>query len=197
MDLISLERINNRISESINIKKKLMSDQRVLETILCVSKVIIDSYNKGGKTLFMGNGGSAADAQHLAAELSGKFYFDRAPLYAESLHVNTSYITAVANDYSYDDIFSRLVEAKTKKGDILIGLSTSGNSKNISNAFRVANSKDVITIGLTGEKGGEIKNVVQYLINVPSKDTPRIQEVHILVGHIICELVELSLFRND
>jgi D-sedoheptulose 7-phosphate isomerase len=144
--------------------------------------------------LFCGNGGSAADAQHLAAELSGRFYTDRDPLFAEALHVNTSYMTAVANDYSYDVVYERLVKAKGRKGDVLIGISTSGNSVNIIKALEYANSIGMITIGMTGETGGKMKDHCKYLINVPSKDTPRIQEVHILLGHIICEIVENSYF---
>jgi D-sedoheptulose 7-phosphate isomerase len=152
------------------------------------------SYKNGGKVLWCGNGGSAADSQHLAAELSGRFYYDRPPLFSEALHVNTSYITAVANDYSYDIIYSRLVEAMGKKGDILFGLSTSGNSGNVIKAFEKANEMGIITIGFTGETGGKMKDLCKYLINIPSKDTPRIQECHMLLGHTICEMVEMNLF---
>jgi len=148
------------------------------------------------KVLFCGNGGSAADAQHLAAELSGRFYFDRPPLDAEALHVNTSYLTAVANDYSYDEVFARLVKAKGKQGDVLIALSTSGNSPNVIKSLIAANERDIITIGLTGESGGKMKSYCRHLINVPSADTPRIQEMHMLLGHIICELVEAKLFSK-
>jgi D-sedoheptulose 7-phosphate isomerase len=144
--------------------------------------------------MFCGNGGSAADAQHLAAELSGRFYKDRKALPSDALHCNTSYLTAVANDYSYDVIYSRLVDGTMNSGDILIGLSTSGNSKNIINAFKTAKEKGIVTIGLTGIVGGEIAVLSDYLINIPSTDTPRIQEAHIMVGHIICELVESKLF---
>jgi D-sedoheptulose 7-phosphate isomerase len=144
--------------------------------------------------LFCGNGGSAADAQHLAAEFSGRFYTDREALPAEALHCNTSYITAVANDYSYDVIYSRMINGIGKPGDILIGLSTSGNSKNIVEAFKTAKTKSMITIGLTGESGGTMKHISDYLLNVPSNDTPRIQESHIMIGHIICQLVEEKYF---
>jgi D-sedoheptulose 7-phosphate isomerase len=144
--------------------------------------------------MFCGNGGSAADAQHLAAELSGRFYKDRKALPSDALHCNTSYLTAVANDYSYDVIYSRLVDGTMNSGDVLIGLSTSGNSKNIINAFEKAKEKGIITIGLTGESGGKMEILSDYLINVPSTDTPRIQEAHIMIGHIICELVESKLF---
>jgi D-sedoheptulose 7-phosphate isomerase len=144
--------------------------------------------------LFCGNGGSAADAQHLAAEFSGRFYTDRDALPAEALHCNTSYITAVANDYSYDVIYSRIVKGIGQKGDVLVGLSTSGNSKNIVKAFEVAREKGMHTIGFTGESGGEMKALSDHLINVPSTDTPRIQESHILLGHIVCQLVEEGYF---
>ncbi len=156
---------------------------------------IVLCYKNGGKVLFCGNGGSAADAQHLAAELSGRFYFDRPPLFAEALHVNSSYITAVANDYGYDEVFARLVNAMGKQGDILIGLTTSGNSPNILKAFKAANLLKMKTVGFTGESGGQLKTESNFLLNVPSKDTPRIQETHIMLGHIICELVEEKLFK--
>jgi D-sedoheptulose 7-phosphate isomerase len=155
---------------------------------------IVTCYKNGGKVLWCGNGGSAADAQHLAAELSGRFYYDRPPLFSEALHVNTSYTTAVANDYSYDVIYSRLVEAMGKKNDILIGLSTSGNSGNVIKAFEKAREKGITTVGFTGETGGKMKPLSDHLINIPSTDTPRIQECHMLLGHTICEMVEAALF---
>ena len=154
----------------------------------------MSSYKAGGKVLWCGNGGSAADAQHLAAELSGRFYYDRAPLFSEALHVNTSYITAVANDYSYDIIYSRLVEAMGKKGDVLIGLSTSGNSANVIKALEKARQMGIVTVGLTGQTGGKMKDLCDHLINIPSTDTPRIQECHMLLGHTICEMVEMQVF---
>ena len=141
-----------------------------------------------------GNGGSAADAQHIAAELSGRFYYDRPPLNAEALHVNTSYLTAVANDYSYNLVYSRMIQAAAKKNDILIGISTSGNSENILNAFATAREIGVTTIALTGESGGKMGQSCDILINVPSRCTPRIQESHIMIGHIICEIIETTLF---
>ena len=164
--------------------------------ILCVlfTEMITASLRNGGKIHFCGNGGSAADAQHLAAELSGRFYFDRPPLNAEALHCNTSYLTAVGNDYGYDLIFSRLLRGTAKAGDVIVGISTSGNSKNILNAFEVAKEMGVKIIALTGETGGAMKDFADNLLNVPSKDTPRIQESHILLGHIICELVETAMF---
>jgi len=187
-------RIKQSIEESIELKTKILSDENLLNRIRETVDVCVKSLNRGGKILFCGNGGSAADAQHLAAELSGRFYFDREPLYAEALHVNSSYLTAVANDYSYDEIYSRLVKAMGKEGDVLIGLSTSGNSGNVVNAFGTAKEQEMVTVGLTGESGGKMKELSDVLLNVPSNDTPRIQESHILIGHIICELIETNIF---
>jgi len=186
--------IRKTIEESIELKQKILSDENLLELIQSATDEITDCFKNGGKVLFCGNGGSAADAQHLAAEFSGRFYYDRDPLFAEALHVNTSYLTAVANDYSYDEVYSRLVKGKGKKGDILVGISTSGDSQNIVRAFETANKIGMITIGLTGESGGKMKDLSDYLLNVPSQDTPRIQEIHILMGHIICEHVEANIF---
>ncbi len=148
-------RVKEAIQQSIDVKKQLLDDHQILETIEKVADLCIFSLKGGGKVLFCGNGGSAADAQHLAAELSGRFYFDRPPLDSEALHVNTSYMTAVANDYSFDEVFSRLVIAKGRKGDILIGLSTSGNSPNVIRAFETANNLGMITVGLTGDNRRE------------------------------------------
>ncbi len=187
-------KIRKTIEESIELKQKILSDENLLELIQSATDEITDCFKNGGKVLFCGNGGSAADAQHLAAEFSGRFYYDREPLFAEALHVNTSYLTAVANDYSFDEVYSRLVKGKGKKGDILVGISTSGNSQNIVRAFETANKIGMITIGLTGESGGKMKELCDYLLNVPSQDTPRIQEIHILMGHIICEHVEANIF---
>lgn len=186
--------IQSKLKASIELKTALLSNETILNTVDNVVDEIIKSYKNKGKTIWCGNGGSAADSQHLAAELSGRFYYDRPPLFSEALHVNTSYITAVANDYSYDIIYSRLVEAMCTKGDVLIGLSTSGNSKNVIKALEKANEMGVITVGFTGETGGEMKNICKYLINIPSKDTPRIQECHMLLGHTICEMVEMGVF---
>lgn len=190
-------RIKEAIQQSINVKKQLLMDEEILRIIEKVVDICVTAFKNGGKVLFCGNGGSAADAQHLAAELSGRFYFDRQPLDSEALHVNSSYLTAVANDYSFDEVYSRLVKAKGSKGDVLIGLSTSGNSMNVLRAFEVANHRGMITVGLTGETGGKMKDISSYLIKVPSKDTPRIQESHILIGHIICELIESRIFSSD
>ncbi|MFM1929531.1 MAG: hypothetical protein RL387_859 [Bacteroidota bacterium] len=187
-------RIKEIIKSSISVKEQLLQNDALLEQINTTVKVITDAFKNGNAVYFAGNGGSAADAQHLAAEFSGRFYKDRKALPSDALHCNTSYLTAVANDYSYDVIYSRLLEGLAKKGDILVGISTSGNSKNIVKAFEMAESMGVITIAFTGENGGQMKSMANYLINVPSNTTPRIQESHILVGHIICELVEENIF---
>ena len=186
--------IKSKIQTSVDLKTSLLNNKDILNTIDAVVKEITLSYKNGGKVLWCGNGGSAADSQHLAAELSGRFYYDRPPLFSEALHVNTSYTTAVANDYSYDIIYSRLVEAMGKKGDVLMGLSTSGNSANVLKAFEQANAMGIITVGFTGQTGGKMKNLSKYLVNIPSTDTPRIQECHMLLGHTICEMVEINLF---
>ena len=186
--------IKSKIEDSIIIKNKLLKNEIILSTLEQVINDIINSYKTGGKVLWCGNGGSAADAQHLAAELSGRFYYDRPPLFSEALHVNTSYTTAVANDYSYDIIYSRLVEAMGKKNDILIGLSTSGNSQNVVKAIEKANQLGLTTVAFTGESGGQLKNISKYLINIQSTNTPRIQECHMILGHTICEIVEMKLF---
>ena len=186
--------IENIIQASIDVKHKMLAEPFILTTIENIVDEIVDSLKNGGKILFCGNGGSAADAQHIAAELSGRFYTDRAPLYAEALHVNSSYMTAVANDYSYDVVYSRMIEGCGRKGDVLFGISTSGNSKNVLKALEVANEKGMITVGMTGDTGGKMKAICKYLLNVPSNDTPRIQESHILLGHIICQLVEEKMF---
>lgn len=182
------------IQASIQTKQTVVNDATLIKTIENCVEVITKSFQNGNKLLFCGNGGSAADAQHLAAEFSGRFYKDRDALPAEALHCNTSYLTAVANDYSYDVIYSRLIKGIGLKGDVVIGLSTSGNSKNIVAAFEEAHRKEMITIGFTGSQGGAMKDISDYLINVPSNDTPRIQESHIMIGHIICELVEGKYF---
>jgi D-sedoheptulose 7-phosphate isomerase len=186
--------IQSKIQESISLKTMLLTNNDILNAVDSLVKDIVTSYKQDGKVLWCGNGGSAADAQHLAAELSGRFYYDRPPLFSEALHVNTSYTTAVANDYSYEVIYSRLVQAMGRKGDVLIGLSTSGNSKNVIKALEKANSLGMTTVGFTGQTGGEMKNICKYLINIPSTDTPRIQECHMLLGHTICEMVEMALF---
>lgn len=189
--------IKSRIQASIDLKSSLLSNDAILNTLQSIVHEIVTCYKHDGKVLWAGNGGSAADAQHLAAELSGRFYYDRPPLFSEALHVNTSYTTAVANDYSYDVIYSRLTQAMGRKGDVLIGLSTSGNSVNVIKALEVANQIGMITVAFTGETGGKMKDCAKYLVNIPSKDTPRIQECHMILGHTICELVEIALFPKS
>lgn len=187
-------RISQSISQSIAAKQAILDNADFLSHIEQAADMIIASLKSGGKIHFCGNGGSAADAQHLAAELSGRFYYDRPPLNAEALHCNTSYLTAVGNDYGYDYIFARLLRGAAKKGDVLIGISTSGNSKNILKAYDVCKENGISIISLTGETGGAMKDYSDILLNVPSTDTPRIQESHIMIGHIICELVESAMF---
>ena len=190
------QHIKETIENAIKVKVQLRADEQQLKIVGQVVDAIVDAYRNDRKVLFCGNGGSAADAQHLAAELSARFYLNRHPLDAEALHVNTSYLTATANDFSFDEIYSRLVTAKGKKGDVLVGLSTSGNSPNVVNALQTAKEMGMVTVGLTGSKPGNLDASCDYLIKVPSEDTPRIQEAHILIGHIICELVEKGLFAQ-
>lgn len=191
-----LDAIKSIISSSIQVKAQILENEHLMDHIGNAVGLALQSLKSGNKLLFCGNGGSAADAQHLAAEFSGRFYIDRKALPAEALHTNTSYLTAVANDYSYDVVYSRLVEGIAQPGDVLIGLSTSGNSKNIIKAFEVAKTKNVATIAFTGASGGQMRDLADVLINVPSNDTPRIQESHIMIGHIICELVEKQYFKS-
>lgn len=189
-----MEKIKQIINASIDTKQQLLADETVMQTVCDVIKVIVSAFKNGKRVYFCGNGGSAADAQHLAAEFSGRFYTDRKALPAEALHCNTSYLTAVANDYSFDVIYSRIIDGIGQAGDVLVGLSTSGNSANIVKAFETAKEKKMITIGFTGMTGGQLKALCDYLINIPSTDTPRIQECHIMVGHIVCQLVEQKYF---
>ena len=190
--------MNNRIKEvfqqSIAVKKNILENATILSEIEKSVEVMVNAFRNNHRVLFCGNGGSAADAQHLAAELSGRFYYDRPPLDAEALHVNTSYLTAVGNDYSFDEIYARLVRAKGFKGDVLFALSTSGNSPNILKAIEAAKEMGMITIGLTGESGGKMAGMCDFIMKVPSTDTPRVQESHITIGHIICELTEATIF---
>jgi D-sedoheptulose 7-phosphate isomerase len=188
------EKIKQIIAASIQVKQAILEDRHMIEALGKVSREVADAFSAGHRVYFCGNGGSAADAQHLAAEFSGRFYKDRKALPAEALHCNTSYLTAVANDYSYEKIYARLVEGIGEKGDVLFGISTSGNSPNIVAAFEIARSLGIRTIGMTGKGGGRLKDLSDHLFAMPSSDTPRIQESHILIGHIICELVEALLF---
>jgi len=186
--------IQNSIRESISVKQAISGDAAFLQKIEQAAEMLTNCYRNGGKVLFCGNGGSAADAQHIAAELSGRFYLDRPPLYAEALHVNSSFVTAVANDYGYEEVYARMVQAAGQKGDVLVAFSTSGNSPNILKAIEMAKEKGMLVLGFSGETGGKIAKLCDVLLNVPSTDTPRIQESHILLGHIICQYVEAAMF---
>lgn len=191
------EEIIHSIRESIAVKEQVLKDPQLQHTLEVAIRLIVDCFRNEGKVLFCGNGGSAADAQHLAAELSGRFYYDRAPLQAEALHVNSSFVTAVANDYGYQHVFARMVEAWGKKDDVLVALSTSGNSDNINLAIEKAKQLQMKVIGFTGAEGGSMGPLCDLLLKVPSKDTPRIQESHILLGHILCEQIEKDLFPQS
>jgi D-sedoheptulose 7-phosphate isomerase len=190
--------IKNNIQESIDLKQNVLNNDTLINTIQKIAEVITIAFDEGKRVYFCGNGGSAADAQHLAAEFSGPFYNrGRRALPAEALHCNTSYLTAVANDYDYNTVYARLVEGILEKGDVLVGITTSGNSGNVVKAFEAARLKGITTVGFTGESGGKLKAFSDYLFNVPSGSTPRIQEVHMLAGHIICEIVEAKLFPPE
>ena len=184
------------IEQSIQVKQAILNDVALLAVIEETVDKVSACFSNGGKVLFCGNGGSAADAQHLAAEFSGRFYTDRDPLPSDALHCNSSYMTAVANDYGYDVVYSRMVKGMGRKGDMLVSLSTSGNSVNIIKAMETAREIGMINVAFTGQTGGKMKDLADYLINVPSTDTPRIQESHITIGHIICQLTEARLFQE-
>jgi len=189
--------ISRVLKDSIELKQKIATDTSLLLKVESLANHMTNSLKKGGKIYFCGNGGSAADSQHLAAELSGRYYYDRPPLAAEALHVNTSYLTAVANDYGYDEIYARLFQAFGNENDVLIGLSTSGNSTNVIKAFEEAKKQGTFTVALTGETGGKMNDIVDLIIKIPSTDTPRIQEAHMLIGHSVCEIVERQMFPRD
>ncbi len=186
--------LKRALEESILLKSTVLRDEDMMLQLEVLAERMTASFKKGGRVYFCGNGGSAADAQHLAAELSGRYYYDRPPLAAEALHVNSSYLTAVANDYGYDEIYARLFIAFGQPADILIGLSTSGKSKNVIRAFEEANKKGVLTVAFTGNNGGKLAQIANMAFKIPSADTPRIQEVHMLMGHSLCEIVEQKMF---
>jgi D-sedoheptulose 7-phosphate isomerase len=188
--------IENQIKNSFEVKQAIYENKELMELIQEVSKVVTEAYKKGNKTLIAGNGGSAADAQHIAGEFVSKFYFDRPGLASIALTTDTSILTAIGNDYGYEKLFSRQVQANGVKGDVFIGISTSGNSVNIVKALEECKEKGITTIGLTGQSGGKMKELCDYCICVPSNETPRIQESHILIGHIICAVVEEEIFGN-
>lgn len=189
--------IEEIIKESIKTKQKILETKELISRIEKVSDRFVECYKSGGRIFFAGNGGSAADAQHLACELVGRFYLNRRALAAEALNTNTSSLTAISNDYSFKEVFSRQLEANAREGDVFVGISTSGNSDNIIEAIKKCREKNVFVVGFTGRTGGRMKDICDILINVPSDDTPRIQEAHILIGHIICEIVEKKLFGNE
>ena len=189
-------RINKYIKSSIENYTRVLQNDILQEKIQQIVIKTIAAFKDDKKMLLCGNGGSASDAQHIAAELSGRFHTDRPPLYAEALHVNSSYMTAVANDYGYESTYTRMVEAAGRKGDVFIGISTSGNSPNVVKAMQKAKEIEMLTVGFTGKHGGNMKDICDFIICVPSVDVPRIQEAHILIGHIICQLVEEEMFPN-
>ena len=188
--------IKNQIQASIDTKQKILDDVQLMEIISEVGRQCVALYQNGKKTLLAGNGGSAADAQHIAAELVGRYGFDRPSIPSVALTTDTSNLTAIGNDYGYDKVFSRQMEGMGSEGDLFIGISTSGNSENIVNAINAAKAKGVTTVALVGRDGGKMAELADYAIIVPSNDTPRIQESHILIGHMICDIIEKELFGD-
>jgi D-sedoheptulose 7-phosphate isomerase len=189
----TLQLITERLRESAELKTALLHDEELVEVLDSVAQVCVSALNSGRKLIFCGNGGSAADAQHLTAELVGRYLRERTALAAIALTTNSSCLTAIGNDYSYEEIFSRQIEALGNRGDIVIGISTSGNSPNIIQALRVAKRKEMTTIAMTGKSGGKLRDDADFCLRIPSQQTPRIQEAHILLGHILCEIIEESL----
>lgn len=194
MKKVAKDFISNQVKESIEVKQNLLNDINLMTLIETISKKAIDVYNNKNKILLAGNGGSAADAQHIAGELVSRFYFDRPGLASMALTTDTSILTAIGNDYGYEKLFSRQIQANGVQGDMFIGISTSGNSPNIIKAIEEANDMGMITVGLTGTSGGKMAEICTYCVKVPSSETPRIQEAHILIGHIICSVIEEELF---
>lgn len=188
--------IKNYINDSLEIKTLILNDKDFLANVSAVAGEIIECYKKGGKVLLAGNGGSAADAQHIACEFVSKFCFERQGLPAIALTVNTSLLTAIGNDYGYEKIFSKQIEASGNNGDIFIAISTSGNSKNIIDAINEAKRKGLKTIGMVGHNACKMDDICDYVLKVPSCETPKIQEIHIMLGHIICAIVEKELFQS-
>ena len=189
-------KIKQCISNSADNYLKLLNDQNLHQNLQTIIRLCVTAFKNDNKMLLCGNGGSASDAQHIAAELSGRFYINRSPLYAEALHVNSSYLTAVANDFGYVESYARMLEACGRKGDVLIGISTSGNSPNVIKALKKANEIGMKTVGFSGSNGGDMQSLCDIILKAPSDDTPRIQEVHILFGHIICQLIEEEMFSD-
>jgi D-sedoheptulose 7-phosphate isomerase len=191
------DRVIRSIQASIAVKQLLLANSELVSVIAKVSQGLVETFSKGNKVLLFGNGGSAADAQHIAAEFVGRFAFDRPALPALALSVNTSCVTAIGNDYGFDLVFSRQIEALARPGDLAIGISTSGNSSNVLHGLSVAREMGLATVAFTGCTGGKLKGAVDHCICAPSKETPRIQECHILIGHIISELVEETIFHEQ
>ena len=189
--------ILNQLENSISVKNKILADKLVIELIEQVCIKLIEVYRNGKKTLLAGNGGSAADAQHIAGEFVSRFNFDRPALPSIALTTNSSVVTSIGNDYGYEHLFARQIEALGNEGDMFIAISTSGNSINILEALRIAHEKKIITVGLTGESGRAMEDFCDYCVRIPSNETPRIQEAHITIGHIICSIVEEALFHKD
>ncbi len=186
----TLQLVAERLRESIEVKKAILATDELIELVHETARACIRSLEWGGKIILFGNGGSAADAQHIAAELVGRYLRDRRALAAIALTTNTSNLTAIGNDYSYEEVFSRQIEAIGNKSDLAIGISTSGNSKNVIRAVSAARKRGLTTVGLTGSNGGELRHETDYCLCVPSEHTPRIQEAHILLGHTLCEIIE-------
>jgi len=186
--------ITDKINQTLRVKQDILKDNELIKKIDVITRVIVNAYRENKKVILFGNGGSAADAQHLAGELVGKFYLERKALAAIALTTNTSELTAIANDYSFNRVFARQIEALVNPGDIVIGITTSGNSLNVIEGIKEAKLRGAVTIGFTGASGGKLKESIDYLLAVPSEDTPHIQESHIMIGHIICYLIEKELF---
>ncbi len=191
-----MKKIKEIISSSIKVKQDILQNDSIMSQICDVNQLLVNTFESGNKLLLCGNGGSASDAQHIACEFSGRFKLDRQALFAEALHVNSSALTAIANDYGYEQVYSRMLESKGIKNDVLIAISTSGNSANVVKAAIKAKELGMKVIGLTGIQKAKLDQHADILIKVPSSETPRIQEAHILIGHIICEIVELKLFAK-
>lgn len=189
--------VAQQISESIAVKEAMLADPDLIAQIETIAALIVETYRNGGKVLVAGNGGSAADAQHIAAELVSRFSFYRPALPAMALTTDTSILTAISNDYGFESLFSRQLEASARPGDVFIAISTSGNSPNIVRALTTASRLELVSVGLTGATGGKMADLCHYCLNIPSTDTPRIQEGHITIGHILCASTEQALFGND
>jgi D-sedoheptulose 7-phosphate isomerase len=191
------QRVIRSIQDSLDVKDALLNDHEFHALIITVGHRMAEALRNGNRIFYFGNGGSAADAQHLGAELTGRYLRDRPGLPGIALTVNASSITAIANDYSYEMVFARQLQALSNKGDIAVGISTSGNSSNVIRAMQVGRERGLLTIGMTGRTGGRLKSAVDYCICIPSDQTPRIQELHILTGHILCEIIEEDLYEGS